>query len=90
MSTMAIREDEEGPHSTSDERSEKGGILVTAAKAIGSAAGKIASLGRSERAPETEGQAQRGPIGAKFQPSQKHRLPRKLKKAQKKLAQQKG
>ncbi len=55
-------------------------ILVTAAKAIGSAAGKVASLAGATPTPPSK------PKRAKLQPKNKHRLPRKVKKAQKKAA----
>ncbi len=60
---------------------EEGGILITAAKAIGTAAGKVASMtGAAEAAPK---KAKTG----KLQARNKQRLPRKAKKAQKKAAQ---
>lgn len=52
-------------------------MLVSAAKAIGSAAGKVAHLAGVEPAPPKH------KVG-KLQPKNKKRLPRKAKKAQKK------
>ena len=53
-------------------------MLVTAAKAIGTAAGKVASL--------TGATPPAKPKRPKLQAKNKHRLPRKQKKAQKKAA----
>ena len=55
-------------------------VLVTAAKAIGSTAGKVASMVGATATPPAK------PKRAKLQPKNKHRLPRKVKKAQKKAA----
>ncbi len=55
-------------------------IPVTAAKASGSTAGKVASLEGITATPPAK------PKRAKLQPKNKHRLPRKVKKAQKKIA----
>ena len=56
-------------------------ILVSAAKAIGSAAGKIASLAGAP--PEAHTAAKSKKVG-KLPKKQAHRLPRRQKKAQKK------
>ena len=54
-------------------------LLVSAAKAIGTAAGKVAHIAGAAPAPPK-------PKKGKLQPKNKKRLPRKVKKAQKKTA----
>jgi hypothetical protein len=67
----------------------KGGILATAAKAIGAAAGKIASLaGVAEPAPApSQTKSTKQP---KLQKKNKSRLPRRQKKARQKVAATQG
>ncbi len=60
------------------------GILVTAAKAIGTAAGKVAKLAGVEPGPREPAVSQKVPKLAK---KEKHRLPRREKKALKKRSQ---
>jgi hypothetical protein len=59
-------------------------ILTTTAKAIGTAAGKIASLAGAEPAPAPPHTMSTKPM--KLQKKHKHRLPRWEKKAQQKAA----
>jgi F420-0:gamma-glutamyl ligase len=62
------------------EKENEDSVLVTAAKAIGSAAGKVASMAGAAPTPPAK------PKRPKLQAKNKHRLPRKVKKAQKKAA----
>jgi len=67
------------------EPEKKGGALTTAAKAIGTAAGKVASLtGIDEPAPTPPSTKPKKP--PKLQKKNKSRLPRRQKKAQQKAA----
>ena len=59
-------------------------ILVTAAKTVGRAAGKIAALAGAEAAPSTSEPKATKP--GKLAPKQKNRLPRKVKKQRQKAA----
>ncbi len=70
-----------------DESGEKDGLLFVAAKALGSVAGKVASLGRAKEstAAGTHTEAAAIQPNGKFAKSHKSRLPRKVKKATKKL-----
>ena len=64
-----------------EEQESENGVLVTAAKAIGKAAAKIASIGQSEEEkPQQRAAAAARP--GKLPPSNKRRLPRKEKKRQ--------
>lgn len=81
MST--VDKTEHGEH----EQEGSGGLLKKAARAIGSAVGTAAAkTGIAHAQPE---QSTRHPAG-KLQPTHKHRLPRKLKKHQKKTQQAAG
>ena len=71
---MARKKQEEAPKEES--------LAVTAAKAIGKAAGKIASLAGASGPVLKAPAKKRG----KLTPKNKKRLPRKVKKAQKKAA----
>jgi hypothetical protein len=62
----------------------KDSVLTTAAKAIGTAAGKIASMAGVEPAPAPPHTISTKPM--KLQKKNKHRLPRWQKKAQQKVA----
>jgi hypothetical protein len=62
------------------EKAEKSG-LIAAAEAVGSAAGKVAALVGVTAEPVHQPSQKK----AKLQPKNKHRLPRKQKKAQQKL-----
>jgi hypothetical protein len=66
------------------ERATKDSVLTTAAKAIGTAAGKIASMAGVEPAPAPPHTISTKPM--KLQKKNKHRLPRWQKKAQQKVA----
>ncbi len=58
------------------------GILINAAKTIGTEAGKVAALAGVDAAPRQPSK----PKAARFQKTNKSRLPRREKKAQKKAA----
>ena len=60
-------------------------ILVSAAKAIGTAAGKVAKAIAVEK-PAVVPASAKAPVIAKLQKKDKTRLPRRQKKAQQKLA----
>ncbi len=64
-----------------DEKESKGGLLVSAAKKVGAAAGKIASLTGVAAAHETE-PAPKAAHKGKLPKKNKSRLPRREKKAQ--------
>ena len=64
----------------------EGGILINAAKSLGTAAGKIAALVGVDAAPRKPST----PKAAKFQKTNKSRLPRREKKEQKKAASRKA
>ena len=66
---------------------DKEGLLVKAAKAVGTAAGILASLGGI--APKIRTQKRLSSDG-KFEKKHKHRLPRREKKAQKAAAERSG
>ncbi len=60
-------------------------LLVAAAKAIGGAAGKVAALGKTV-APAPAAVPGASPVNGKFPKKNKSRLPRRLKKKQKREA----
>ena len=66
------------------EQPESEGTLVHAAKALGGAAGKIAAMAGAHADAATP--ARRAASQAKLEKKSKHRLPRKLKKANAKKA----
>lgn len=71
-----------------EQETEKEGLLIAAAKALGSTAGKIASLTKTDSAAPPPSAPNEGArmAGGKFIKQKKSRLPRKLKKQNKKAA----
>ncbi len=68
----------------------KDNILVSAAKVIGTAAAKIATLGKTESGEASVKPATTPKRPGRLVKKEKHRLPRREKKAQKKAAAKAG